>query len=57
MWNTRLELSSSDEDYAALFIDHQEGSGQSLFKDIDIRSVDSALGWFSTVYDLIRFTR
>ncbi|RUS76293.1 hypothetical protein EGW08_015939, partial [Elysia chlorotica] len=57
MWNTRLDLPPSDQDFAALFTDRQGDKDQSLFRDIDMRSVDSALGWFSTVYDLMRFTR
>ncbi|GFN77119.1 cubico group peptidase, beta-lactamase class c family [Plakobranchus ocellatus] len=53
MWNTRLEPVPGHTD--------QGGDGgdleQPLYRAVDPVSADSTLGWFSTVYDLMRFAR
>lgn len=58
MWKTHIELAPGREDYSAVYKDQVDSTNdQPLFRDIDVLSVDSALGWFSTVYDLMRFVR
>ncbi|KAK7492251.1 hypothetical protein BaRGS_00016548, partial [Batillaria attramentaria] len=68
MWHTRLGMPPSaarvvrlDEDVPieeTPVIERRDNAGElSLFEILDPRSVDSALGWFSTVYDMARFAR
>ncbi|GFR73225.1 protein flp [Elysia marginata] len=57
MWNTHLELSDHGDFPGVSTSQTENTDDQPLFRDIDTLSVDSALGWFSTVYDLMRFTR
>ncbi|XP_012945022.1 uncharacterized protein LOC101853655 [Aplysia californica] len=52
MWSTRLEL-ADDQRSVGQFGDDDP----SVYDLLDAVAVDSALGWYSNIYDLVRFAR
>ncbi|CAL1536534.1 unnamed protein product [Lymnaea stagnalis] len=50
MWNTRLD--QTQEEYQK-----DDTTEKSIYQAMDLSTVDSTLGWYSNVYDMIRFLR